>query len=149
MSFAFHGVLIRTCETEARAMFASIHSHLPLRLILLKDSIYGVYAKGHPTAADELRRIAAFLSEVSGVAFFYWYDNCMESWYQLYENGQLTREQVCGSPDNTWGDGGLFDSIGGDNSLHDIVEEAFLWDHSVVIAENRAELSNAPKSDDQ
>src|SRR5262245_50807050 len=107
MSQVFHGVVVRSSEPEARALFATLDSRVPLRLVRLDDDVFGIYARrgaeDYPgdlrrvsaqlaRIPGELQRIAAQVSLAAGAALFYWYDSRVGSWDQLFERGQMTRE---------------------------------------------------------
>lgn len=140
MSLVFHGVIFQSNEATARSHFTSLDSTLPLRLVRLDDGVFGIYAKRDGDAPSELQQIAGLVSQTEGLTLFYWSDSRVGPWYQLYENGQVTRElNVCDPSLNTWGDGDALEAIGVSESLHDAVEEAFLWDTPGPLLHNRPE----------
>jgi hypothetical protein len=141
MSQVFHGVVVRCSEPEARALFASLVPRLPLRLVRLDDEVFGIYAsRDYAKAPRELQRIAAQLSHTTGAALFYWYDTRVGDWYQLFEHGLMTRElDPCSRSHDSWGKGDPLEAIGASRSLHNIVEEAFLYNILEPLAENRPE----------
>ena len=109
MSQVFHGVAVRSSEPEARALFATLDSRVPLRLVRLDDDVFGIYARRRADdfpgelrrvstqlarMPGELQRIADQLSRATGAALFYWYDTRVGPWYQLFEHGQMTRDRI-------------------------------------------------------
>lgn len=159
MSLVFHGVVVRSSEPEARALFASLDSRLPLRLVRLDDDVFGIYARRRADVPGELRRIsahlariprelqriAAQLSRATGAALFYWYDTRVGDWYQLFEHGQMTRElDPCNRSRDSWGKGDPLEAIGARRSLHKVVEDAFQYDSLDPVADNRPEWAVGP-----
>ena len=73
MSHLFQGIILRCSEPAARALFSSLDSRIPLRLVRLDDDVFGIYARQDPKAPAELQRIASRVSRSAGAALFYWY----------------------------------------------------------------------------
>jgi len=146
MSLVFHGIVARSSESTIRGLFDSLESGLPLRLVRLDDGVFGIYAKSQSDAPRELERIVAVVSKVTGIALYYWYDSRVGHWYQLFENGQMTRELHPFEPScKSWGKGDPLEAVGLSASFHGVVEEAFLWDRPGPMANNRPEWEEAKK----
>ena len=135
MSEVFHGVVVRCLESDARTQFNSLDCKVPLRMVRLDDDVFGVYTGRQHTPrvleriTGELQRIAAQLSRANGAALFYSYDSRVGPWYQLFEVGEMTREDnPMDRSGNTWGKGHPLEAIGASRSLNERVDEAFLYD---------------------
>jgi hypothetical protein len=142
MSQVFHGVVLRTSGAQAKVLFGSIDSVITLRLVQLDKDVFGIYARRHTDypgdlsqvsrqlakIPNELGRIAAELSRSTGEALLYWYDSRVGALYQLFENGEMTRES---NPENyrkVWGSADALESIGARSDLHAVIENCFLYD---------------------
>jgi hypothetical protein len=160
MSQVFHGVVVRISEPEARALFATLDSRLPLlplRLVRLDDDVFGIYVRRRADEPCELRRIsaqlaripgelqriAAQLSHAAGAALLYWYDSRVGGWCQLFEHGRMARELRPDDPPDSWGKGDPLAAIGARRSLDKVVEEAFLYDTLEPLAVKRPEWAGA------
>jgi hypothetical protein len=90
MSLAFHGVVFRATEVQARDWFAALRSRFPLRLVAIDEGAFGIYIKRQGKAFEELQRVAAYVSRLAGEALLYYWDNCVDLDCKLYVLGEPT-----------------------------------------------------------
>ena len=69
MSQVYHGVIVRSSEPEARALFAPLDSGVPLfplRLVRLDEDVFGIYIQRRTDVSRDLQRISAQLQRIPG-----------------------------------------------------------------------------------
>jgi hypothetical protein len=137
MSLAFHGVVFRATEVQARDWFAALHSRLPLRLVAIDEGVFGVYAKRQAKTFEALQRVATYISRFAGEALLYHWDNCIDLHCELFVLGRPGSEADPGAAQHQRRAGkDPLDAFGFKPGWHHIVEESFLWDQLEPLAES-------------
>lgn len=123
-----HGVIFEASEEAAANFFSDLEPKTFLRLTRLDSkNVWGIYAEGWPGDGEVLNDIARLASITFQKSVRYRYADAVGFLSDIYEQGQRTQTEDADDPSVPQIRGDVFQALGLNQNMHDVVEAAFTW----------------------